>query len=261
MIVKTRAVVLKELKYREQSKICSIYSRDFGKMSVMAKGARNPKNKLNGLLSAGNLVDLVIYRKAGRDLQLVSDGNLISSPMVPEPDLDRFAVLYRIIDLVRTATENDEVNTQLFSLLSATLEKLYSNCGDFQRIYAWFLLRFVSFLGFQPSLRRCVFSGEEIVSAITDGTAPYLYFVMNPGGLALPAASAGDHSKKHLVPAATAALLVTLESTALSGIDQIGCEAVDTGFVVNLLQEYCSRHIEHSGTGKNLAIVSQIVRR
>ncbi|NTV98787.1 MAG: DNA repair protein RecO, partial [Chlorobiaceae bacterium] len=234
MIVKTRAVVLKELKYRDQSKICSIYSRDFGKMSVMAKGARNPKNKLNGLLCAGNVVDVVIYRKSGRELQLVSDANLVSSPMVPVPDMDRFAVLYRIIDLVRITTENDEQNLQLFSLLTATLEKLYGSCTDFQLIYAWFLLRFVSLLGFQPSLRRCVFSGEEILRAIDSGTTASLYFVMNPGGIALPHAAMGSPAKKHIITAGTAALLLTLESTHLSAIDQLICDQAGTGFAVNL---------------------------
>ena len=59
MIVKTRAVILREIKYRDQSKICSIYTRDFGKMSVIIKGARNPKNRLSSLFNAGNVVDLV----------------------------------------------------------------------------------------------------------------------------------------------------------------------------------------------------------
>ncbi|NTU97488.1 MAG: DNA repair protein RecO [Chlorobiaceae bacterium] len=260
MIVKTRAVVLKELKYRDQSKICSIYTRDFGKMSVMAKGARNPKNKLNGLLSAGNVVELVIYRKAGRELQLVSDANLVSSPLVPEPDLDRFAVLYRIIDIVRLSTENDERNLQLFALLTATLERLYGGCGDFLILYAWFLLRFVSLLGFQPSIRRCVFSGEEIVSAIGIGSAASLYFVMNPGGLARSHAAPGTLAKKHLLPPGTANLLCAIDSTGLSGLDNIMADPADTGFAVTLLQEYCACHLEHSGTRKNLAIVSQIVR-
>ncbi len=259
MIVKTRAVVLKELKYRDQSKICSIYSRDFGKMSVIVKGARNPKSKLNGLFCAGNVIDAVIYRKTGRDLQLVSDANLVTSPLVPEPDIDRFAVLYRIIDIVRLTTEIDEQNLQLFTLLAATLEKLYGPCRDFQLLYAWFLLRFISFLGFQPSLRRCVFSGEKIVPG-ENGNNTGIYFVMNPGGLALPHAVAGIPAKKQLVSAGTAELLLSIESSNLSTLDLLSADPADTGFTVNLLQEYCSRHLEQPATRKNLAIVSQIVR-
>lgn len=260
MIIKTRAVVLKELKYRDQSKICSIYSREFGKMSVIIKGARNPKNKLNGLFSAGNVIDLVIYRKNNRDIQLVSDGNLVTSPMVPEPDINRFAVLYNIIDLVRLTTENDEQNIQLFTLLTSTLERLYGKCEDFRLLYAWFLLRFVSLLGFQPSLKRCVFSREETSQVIECGSAGSLYFVMNPGGLALSRAALGSPAIKHLVSSGTAALLLALESTRLAGIDTLPADPADTGFAVNLLEEYCSRHFEHAMSRKNLAIISQIVR-
>lgn len=260
MIVKTRAVVLRELKFRDQSKICSIYSRDFGKMSVMVKGARNPKNRLNGLFSAGNVLDLVIYRKSSRDLQLVSDANLVSSPMVPEPALDRFAVLYRIIDLVRFTTENEERNLQLFALLTSTLDRLYGKCGNFELLYAWFLLRFVSLLGFQPSINRCVFSGEAIAPSIDCGRSASLYFVMSPGGFALPHAVLGSHEKKQLLPAGAAALLFALDSTRLCDIDTIMADPSDTGFTVSLLHEYCSRHLEHTASSKNLTIVSQIIR-
>ncbi|MEI6639879.1 MAG: recombination protein O N-terminal domain-containing protein, partial [Chlorobium sp.] len=81
MIVKTRSVILRETRYRDQSKICLLYTREFGKMSVIVKGARNPKNRLSSLFSPGNVVDIVLYKRDGREIQLVSDGNLVFSPM------------------------------------------------------------------------------------------------------------------------------------------------------------------------------------
>lgn len=261
MIVKTRAVVLREIRYRDQSKICSLYSRDFGKISVIVKGARNPKNKLTGLFNAGNVIDLVLYRKNNRELQLASDGNLVSSPMVPEPDLDRFAVLYRIIDLVRQTTENDEKNLPLFSLLTGTLDQLYCNKHDFDLLYTWFLLHFVSLLGFQPSLQRCVLTGEEISRAIEAGKASGLYFVMNPGGFALPWAGASSPVIKHLLPIRPATLLLTLETAGLREVGKLQAARDDVEQLWNLLQDYCSQHMEHARVRKNLAIVSQILRK
>ncbi|TLU88507.1 MAG: DNA repair protein RecO [Chlorobium sp.] len=261
MIVKTRAVVLREIRYRDQSKICSLYSRDFGKISVIVKGARNPKNKLSGLFNAGNVIDLVLYRKNNRELHLASDGNLVLSPMVPEPDLLRFAVLYRIIDLVRLTTENDEKNLPLFSLLTGTLEQLYRKDQHFELLYAWFLLRFVSLLGFQPSLRQCVLTGEDIPRAIEAGKVSGLYFVMNPGGFALPWAAATSPVIKHLLPLRSTMLLCTLETSPVHDLETIRAEHDDVEHLWNLLQDYCSRHLEHTGGRKNLAIVSQISRK
>ena len=259
MIVKTRAVVLREIKYRDQSKICSIYTKDFGKISAIIKGARNPKNKLSGLFCAGNVVDLVLYKKNNRDIQLVSDGNLILSPMVPAPDLERFSILYRIIDLVRQTTEREEKNLSLFTLLAGTLQQLYRNDINFQELYTWFLLRFVSILGFQPSLRFCVLSGEELLPAIKAMNHTELYFVMNPGGLALTGAIGECSSKKHLIPIRLAMLLHTLASTRHPASDSIKADPGDIETLWNLLQEYCSIHLGHTRQDNNLSIVSQIL--
>ena len=259
MIVKTLAVILRETKYRDQSKICSVYTREFGKISVIIKGARNPKNKLSGLFSAGNVVDLVLYKKNSRDIQLVSDGNLILSPMVPAPDLDRFAILYRIIDLVKHTAERDEKNLSLFTLLAGTLEELYHDGINFQELYAWFLLRFISLLGFQPSLRFCVFSGQELLPAIKSMKLTELYFVMNPGGLALPGAAGENLAKKHLIPLRLAMLLSALAAKRTPSGDSIKADPDDIDILWNILQEYCALHLEHARPGKNLAIVSQIL--
>ena len=260
MIVKTRAVILRETKYRDQSKICSIYTRDFGKMAVIIKGARNPKNKLSGLFSAGNIVDLVLYKKSSRDIQLVSDGNLVFSPMVPAPDIERFAVLYRIIDLVRQTTENGEKSLPLFTLLAETLEQLYRTGVDFRQLYAWFLLRFVSLLGFQPSLQRCVFSGEELVPAISAMKLTELYFVMNPGGLALPGSAGDNFARKRLIPVRLAMQLNTLAATRHPAGNSINADNADIETLCDLLHEYCGVHLEHVLSRKNLSIVSQMLQ-
>jgi len=260
VIVKTRAVVLRETKYRDQSKICLLYTREFGKMSVIVKGARNPKNKLSGIFSPGNILDLVLYKRNGRDIQLVSDGNLLRSPMVPAADLERFAILYRIIELIKQTTDGNEKNVPLFTLLAGTLEQLYRMQLDFKQLYAWFLLRFVSMLGFQPSLNRCVFSGEELLPAITAMRLSEIYFVMNPGGFAIPAAAGADFGRKRLIPVRLVLLLQSLAAIRTPATLLAPTDAYDVDTLCELLQEYCALHLEHFRSVKNLAIVSQITQ-
>jgi DNA repair protein RecO (recombination protein O) len=261
VIVKTRAVILRETKYRDQSKICLLYTREFGKMSVIVKGARNPKNRLSSLFSPGNVVDIVLYKRGGREIQLVSDGNLVLSPMVPASDMERFAILYRIIDLVKQTSDGDEKNLPLFTLLAGTLEQLYRPNTNFRKLYAWFLLRFVSLLGFQPSLKRCVFSGEELVPEVSAMKLSELYFVMNPGGLALPAAAGAGFGKKRLIPVRLAMQLGAMAATAVSATDSIQADAADIEMLCDLLHEYTGVHLEHVRSRKNMVIVSQILQQ
>jgi DNA repair protein RecO (recombination protein O) len=50
-IVKTEAVVLNKIDYRDTSVIASLYTEDFGKISAIIKGGRSSKSK------TGRIVD------------------------------------------------------------------------------------------------------------------------------------------------------------------------------------------------------------
>ncbi len=54
-IVKTEAFVLRSFRYGETSKIVTLFTRDFGKMNAIVKGARNYKSKICGTLESYEL--------------------------------------------------------------------------------------------------------------------------------------------------------------------------------------------------------------
>ena len=95
--------------------------------------------------------------------------------------------------------------------------------------------------------------------AIESTNLKELYFVMNPGGLALPGAAGESLAKKYLIPVRLALLLIALASKRLPSGDSIKADPDDIERLWNLLQEYCALHLEHARPGKNLAIVSQIL--
>ena len=254
MIVKTRAVVLREIKYRDQSKICLLLTREFGQTSVILKAVRNPKNRMSGLFSAGNIVDAVIYRRSTRDIQLASDASLVLSPLSEAPDLERFGVLFRILDLARHSSEPDEKNIPLFMLLSSTIERLCGTTEGFQTILARFLLKLAGVLGFEPSIERCVFSREEIEPAIASMGLRELHFVHDPGGFALPGAQASFDSLMQPVPVEHYRFLRSIAAN-----QNPAAGAANVAAICDMLQDYCSRHLERRPHRKHLDIVSRLV--
>jgi DNA repair protein RecO (recombination protein O) len=259
VIVKTRAIVLREIRYRDQSKICTLFTREYGLQSVIIKGGRNPKSKLAGRFIAGTILDIVLYRKTTREIQLVSDGNLLFSPMVPQPDIERFGIMYRIIDMVSQSIDGQEKNIPLFSLISSVLEELYGTSNRFQLLYAWFLLNLVSLLGFEPSIHRCALSNEEITPAMLRENSTELSFLLNPGGVALPASKAFEKNENRPLPTAAYVLLSALSSTPLTLLKNIEADPHETDLLCKLLEEYCTLHLVHLPHKKNVAIVSQIL--
>jgi DNA repair protein RecO (recombination protein O) len=258
MIVKTRAVVLREIKYRDQSKICLLMTREFGQLSVILKAVRNPKNRMSGLFSAGNIVDAVIYKRSTRDIQLASDASLVLSPLSQAPDLERFSVLYRVLDLARYSSGPEEKNLPLFKLLSSTIELLCCSTGDFQPILVWFLLKLVGVLGFEPSIDRCVFSRDELLPAIQSLGLRELHFVHDPGGFALPGIQGAFDSTLQPVPVERYLLLRRIAGGNGSA-KAPDADPADTAALCDLLQEYCSKHLEHLPHRKHLDIVSRLL--
>ncbi|HSP87123.1 MAG TPA: DNA repair protein RecO, partial [Ignavibacteriaceae bacterium] len=65
-IIKTEAVVLSKMDYRDSSNILSLYTKDFGKLSVIHKGARSPKSKKGFIAEPLNHLHIIIYKKDSR---------------------------------------------------------------------------------------------------------------------------------------------------------------------------------------------------
>ena len=255
MIVKSRAVVLREVRYRDQSKIVTLYTREFGRLTAVLKGARNPKSRLSGIVTAGNVIDTVLYRRPEREIQFLSDASLVSCPMTAEADIGRFGVLYSIIDLVRRSTEHGGPSHSLFALLESTLLELNREGASCRRLHAWFLLRFISLEGFAPELSRCVIGGGELRP---ERKGEELLFVMSPGGLAARDAARPDGEGVRLLPLSAALLLHRLSRTATAAEASEGAEE-EAALCGALLGDYCRHHLEHAGAERSLRVISRLL--
>ena len=74
VLTTTDAIVLKAMKYRDTSRIVTFYTRAFGKLRAIAKGARGPKNKFGSALEP-----------LKRDCLHGPGNDIISSGMFPGP--------------------------------------------------------------------------------------------------------------------------------------------------------------------------------
>jgi DNA repair protein RecO (recombination protein O) len=75
MLQSTKGIVLRRIKYSETSIICSIFTSRFGLQSYMVKGIRKAPSRANHLqsLSPLSVLDMVVYHKPGRSLQMIKE--------------------------------------------------------------------------------------------------------------------------------------------------------------------------------------------
>ncbi len=163
MLTKTEAIVLKTMKYRDTSKIVTFYTKNYGKIKGLAKGARSAKNKFGAALEPMSYSMLVLYKKEHQDLHLISQCDTINPFRNLAEDLSRMAIAMAVLELVNQVVHNEERNEGLFNLLAETLSALDSSTKNYKTYLQAFRLRLVNLFGFSPNLDFCGECGEALI--------------------------------------------------------------------------------------------------
>jgi DNA repair protein RecO (recombination protein O) len=155
-IVKTKAIVLRTYKMGETSKLVTLYTADFGKIKVTAKGARKPKSKFVGALELMTMIHAVCYMRDERDLQTLSDCDLVRLFPALRHDLRRMAYGSAACELVERLTIENEPNQRLFRYLEGVLQALEEvDLDQAETLFWYFQLRLADAMGYRPELHAC----------------------------------------------------------------------------------------------------------
>jgi DNA repair protein RecO (recombination protein O) len=173
MLIKTEAIVLKTMKYRDTSKIVTFYTKEYGKLKGIAKGARTAKNKFGSALEPMTRSMLVMYKKDHHDLHLISQCDAIDSLKNITEDLDRMTTALAVIELVNQVTHDEERNYALFALLGETLSTLNSSSKNYLSYLHAFRLRLASLFGYAPNFEVCGNCGDPLV--VDNGNKQFVF--------------------------------------------------------------------------------------
>jgi DNA repair protein RecO (recombination protein O) len=100
-IVKSEAVVLGKMNYGDTSSIVSLFTEEEGKVSAIVKGARAPNSKYGRIIDPLNHLQVVFYKKESREVQLVSNAEIVNYFPAVKSDLEVLKYAYAIIELVK----------------------------------------------------------------------------------------------------------------------------------------------------------------
>lgn len=161
-ILKDRGFVLKKRKYRETSKLITIFSEKSGKLNLIAKGVRTPKSKTSAVLDPINLIEFVYYDKPTRDLQYISSADFIEDYSNIKSDFEKIKVAYLIIELIDIFTTEGQSNEELFNLVSIELNKLDEGNESNYLILNEFLISLCEISGYPIYTGFCPLCNKKI---------------------------------------------------------------------------------------------------
>jgi DNA repair protein RecO (recombination protein O) len=162
MIVRTDAISLRWMEYGETSRIVTLYTRQMGKISVLARGARTSKSRFGSSLQPLSYCESVFYYKPSRQLQTLSENSLVNPFHRIGRDLGKMEVGMRIIEWVNSLVHEEEQNPLTFNLLLQVLSRLDASEERFSNLLPYFQLRMAMLLGFAPDVDR------DLVTAIPE---------------------------------------------------------------------------------------------
>lgn len=171
MIVKTEGIVLSKMKYRDTSKILRLYTREFGKMSVIAKGARDAKCKFRSALEPMSYVACVIYKNDNRDLQLLSQCDVVLPFRHLCEDMEKMSVGMSVVELVDIVAHEEEQNEALFTLILSVLKGVNAATKNAVSALYYFEMKLSGILGFSPQLHTCLHCGMQVEGDVMDTAA------------------------------------------------------------------------------------------
>ena len=159
-IITTEAIVLSKLKYGDTSKIVTLYTNDFGKLSAIVKGGRDSKSKIGSVIDPMNHIQIVLYKKDTREIQIISSADLINHFRRIKEDLDRLEYSQAILELLKKLTVEHESNRRLFKG-SVRILTLLDTSNELPVItFGRFFIFFLSELGYEIQLDKCSVCGR-----------------------------------------------------------------------------------------------------
>ncbi|MEI6835661.1 MAG: DNA repair protein RecO [Candidatus Falkowbacteria bacterium] len=179
----SEAIIINRNDWRENDSRVVLYTKNFGKLSLVARGAKKMRSKIAGHIEPISLADVMILR--GRAYDYLGSAITRRAYLNIKADLNALyfvgAALALFDKLVKEAASDEE----LFNFLISWLDTVESNLEaeldkeNGELLYNYFSLRLLAILGYKPELYHCLECRRKIEPGAN-------YFNLRLGGLICP---------------------------------------------------------------------------
>ncbi|NLW44351.1 MAG: DNA repair protein RecO [Syntrophomonadaceae bacterium] len=230
MYQRTDALVLKSFDFKETDQILTIFSRELGKIPVVAKGVKKPQSTLRGLVQPFCYSQFFITRSG--EMYLITQGRINEFFGNIREDLDKTLQAIYILELLDKSTVERDPNPPLLDLALQVLRYMEGNPKS--SIYLrFFEIKQLGLVGFAPVLDGCCNCRR---------TDRLYYFSPSSGG-ALCSDCAPRIGGKRVMPATLAALR-TLQQSGLRIIPRLRLSPAVLEQMEKVMEDYLEFYLE-----------------
>ncbi len=151
---KANGIVLRTVDFSESSLVVTLFTREHGKISGLAKGAKRLKGPFESALDLLAHCRIVFLRKSSETLDLLTEAKLQRRFRVTGPGLEALYAAYYVAELLSEMTDQYDPHPKLFDLADETLAGLAAGDKVSKRLLR-FELGALRELGHLPALECC----------------------------------------------------------------------------------------------------------
>lgn len=250
VVVKTDAIVLKTVKYGDTSKIVTAFTREYGKLSLIAKGARTNRSKFGSILNPMSCIQVVFYLKESRDIHLLSNASLsrVHKSIVEEPR--KTMTGFVMLDALNTAVHVREPHPVLFDHLVMALDVLDQAEQAPMNALIAFLIALLREVGYGLKLDACVNCGRDL-------DREPLAFESQVGGFVCGRCSSSGRGL--IIAHKQLKALQWLERSSPEAWSRLSFGAAESLKIVHLLAGHLCRHVPGAKRLKSLSLLESTV--
>ena len=171
----TKAVILHNFDYSEQDKIVTFFTKDFGKLKGIAKGAKKSKKRFSSL-EILTFVSLNFFEKETNNLIRVNNTIILDPYLGIKENFNKFVYGNYILELINETIKEKEVNLEAFDLLIDFL-RIFDKQKAKEYLLRIFEIRLLKYLGYQPQFSYCMICQKPLREGVE------YFFCYNKGGI------------------------------------------------------------------------------
>jgi len=161
-IRKSEALTIFSVDFSESSQIVTLYSREYGKLTALAKGSKRQKSSaFQGGIDLLCQVNVVFYKKR-TGLHLLSQCETVENFPGLRKKLQRFYAASYVADLLASATVEEQPSASLYDAALLTLRGLEGS-EEVLSVLSFFEATLLRELGVLPDFSRCADCRQAMV--------------------------------------------------------------------------------------------------
>ena len=149
----SEGIILSRKNYGESDRILIVLSKNFGKLSLLAKGIRKIKSKKRGHLEIFSKIKFSAAK--GHGLDIMTEAETINDFSGVRINLNKVSLAYYFCEVVNKITHEDGRSSTVYGLLSTALEELEQET-ELKKLRMKFIYDLLIEMGYWPVGKKLV---------------------------------------------------------------------------------------------------------